>query len=351
MLGDQEVAPLAEEHRQLVREFPFVRQEVDEMRTFDELMDSGVIQRVREIKQRFSSSFYHPRVLATIAEYNVFFGRRFDELFKQTAQHIKQFAATVQKQGGSIMSRVEGDVTVKHLTEVKEDEVLTAEYGSAQESFRKISKFKKAVDARTKGRSPSQPEPQFVPPITPRPATAPAVAAAPALAASVPEPIHTPAAINPVIEQGKLRSAEDSIRNFVLAADPKSANIVPLKNGNLALSSAEVETFRSDYGSEKSFRADFANVVRAAAAAQTRFMEELREYKAKQGSTYLWKPHADALTWLVTFAQGVLQQTGEVLKVAEQRGLQEKIATLKSSIQKLESNIQQAAAALQGNGQ
>ncbi|MGH9522266.1 MAG: hypothetical protein ACRD3E_07015 [Terriglobales bacterium] len=353
ILGDQEVAPLAEEHRQLVREFPFVRQEVEELRTFDELMDSGVIQRVREIKQRFSSSFYHPRVLATIAEYNVFFGRQFDELFKQTAQHIKQFAATVQKQGGSIMSRVEGDVTVKHLTEVKEDEMLTAEYGSAQENFRKISKFKKAVDSRTKGRPQAAPEPQFTPAVSPRtaaPATA-AAAAAPALVASAPEQIHTPSAVNPVIEQGKLRSAEDSIRNFILAADPKSANIVPLRNGNLALSSSEVETFRSDYGSEKSFRADFANVVRAAAAAQTRFMEELREYKAKQGSTYLWKPHADALTWLVTFSQSVLQQTSEVLKVAEQRGLQEKIATLKSSIQKLENNIQQAAAALQGNGQ
>src|SRR6185437_3215443 len=106
ILGDQEVVALAEEHRQLVRELPFVRQEVEDLRTFDELMDSGVIQRVREIKQRFGNSFYHPRVLSTIAEYNVFFGRRFDELFKETAQHIKQFVATVQKQGGSIMSRV-----------------------------------------------------------------------------------------------------------------------------------------------------------------------------------------------------------------------------------------------------
>ena len=350
ILVDQEVVALAEEHRQLVREFPFVRQEVDELRTFDELMDSGVIQRVRELKQRFGNSFYHPRVLSTIAEYNVFFGRRFDELFKETAQHIKQFAATVQKQGGSIMSRVEGDVTVKHLTEVKEDEVLTAEYGSAQESFRKISKFKKAVDARTKGRPQPPPpiEPQFTPAAAPA-AMRTAAAPAPALSASVPE-MHAAAAINPVIEQGKLRSAEDSIRNFILAADPKSANIVPLKHGNLALTNAEVETFRSDFGNEKSFRADFARVVRATAAAQTRFMEELREYKSKQGSTYLWKPHADALTWLVTFAQGQVQQTAEVLRAAEQRGLQEKIATLKGCVQKLENNIQLAAAALQGNG-
>ncbi len=341
VLGDEEVAELPEEHRQLVREFPFVRQEVDEMRTFAELMDSGVIQRVREIKQRFGKSFYHPRVLATIAEYNVYFGQRFDELFKQTAQQIKSFAATVQQQGGSIMSRVDGDVTVKHLTEVKESEVLNAEYGSAQEHFRKISKFKKAVDVRTRhaGRAAAF-----------EPAAAPArAAAAPALAASVPAEA-IPSAINPAVEQGKLHSMEDSIRNFILAADPKQANIVPLKNGNLSLSNAEVDAFRADYGSEKSFRADYANSLRTVLALQSRFMAEILEYKSKQGSAYLWKPHADALTWLMTTAQKTEERCTEVLKTAEQRGLAEKALTLNASLQKLKTQVQLAAKALQGNG-
>jgi hypothetical protein len=347
LLGDEEVLQLPEEHRQLVREFPFVRQEVDEMRTFDELMDSGVIQRVREIKQRFSKSFYHPRVLATIAEYNVYFGQRFDELFKQTAQHIKDFAATVQKQGGSIMSRVDGDVTVKHLTEVKESEVLNAEYGSAQEHFRKISKFKKAVDTRTKNvvrpvaafdRQPAS--------IPTRPVPA---APVPALAASVPT-MNVTTGVNTAVEFGKLHSMEDSIRNFILAADPKSANIVPLKNGNLLLSAAEVEAFRADYGSEKSFRADYASALRTALALQGRFMAEILEFKAKQGSAYLWKPHADALTWLLTTAQKTEQHCGEVLHVAKQRGLGEKATTLNASLQKLRTHVQLAAKALQGTG-
>ena len=347
LLGDEEVLQLPEEHRQLVREFPFVRQEVDELRTFDELMDSGVIQRVREIKQRFGKSFYHPRVLATIAEYNVYFGQRFDELFKATAQHIKQFAATVQQQGGSIMSRVDGDVTVKHLTDVKEDEVLSEEYGSAQEHFRKISKFKKAVDVRTKSAarpaiSLDQPAPVM--------AARASAGSAPALAASVPPFDQAGAGINPTIEQGKLHSMEDSIRNFVLAADPRQANIVPLKNGNLSLTNAEVEAFRAQYGGEKSFRADYASALRIVCALQSRFMAELLEFKAKQGSAYLWKPHADALTWLLTNAQKAEQQCGEVLKTAEQRGLAEKALALNASIQKLKVQIQQAAKMLQGSG-
>jgi len=100
----QEHAQLPEEHRQLVREFPFICQEVDDCSHFDQLMDSGVIQRVREIKQP-GESFYHPRVLATIAGYNVYFGSRFDHLFHQAALQIKKFAINVRQQGGSMMSR------------------------------------------------------------------------------------------------------------------------------------------------------------------------------------------------------------------------------------------------------
>jgi hypothetical protein len=340
ILGEDEAAPLPEEHRQLVREFPFIREEVEEFRHFDELMDSGVLQRVREIKQRFGDSFYHPRVLATSAAYNVFFGHRFDELFRQTAEQIKHFASSVQQQGASILSRVDGDVTVKHLTEVEEQEteILQTEYGRAQEHFRRISKFKKAVDTRTKG----QPQPEVA---------ARAAASAKARVAHVPEMAeHVPAAINTVLEESKLRSMEDSIRNFVLAADPNSANIVPLRGGNLALSGAEVDSFRAQYGGEKSFRADYAGALRQAVCLQARMLAELQEFGAKQKSAYLWKPHADALTYLMTSAQRLQQQCQEILVVAEQRGLADKITALNGSLQKLRGQIQVAARALQGSG-
>ncbi|MGI9104590.1 MAG: hypothetical protein ACR2IF_19280 [Terriglobales bacterium] len=349
ILGLDEAVSLAEEHRQLVREFPFIHEEVDEFRHFDKLMDSGVIQRVRELKQRFAGSFYHPRVLATIAAYNVFFGHRFDELFKQTAQQIKQFASNVQQQGGSIMSRVDGDVTVKHLTEVEEKEILSTEYGRAQEHFRRISKFKKAVDTRTGGR------PQAVPQAPPAhaPSAPMRAAAAPAPARISQTPVMgdpAPAGINPALEQGKLRTMEDSIRNFVLAADPKSANVVPLRNGNLALSNAEVDAFRSEYSGEKSFRADYAIALRQIVSSVGRIQAELQEYTAKQSSAYLWKPHADALTFLISSAQKLEEQSEAVLATAEQRGLADKASSLNGSLQKLRQQVQLAAKALQGNG-
>jgi hypothetical protein len=306
-------------------------------------MDSRIVQRVREIKQRFGDSFYNPRVLATIASYNVFFGQRFDELFRETAQQIKQFASRVQAQGASILSRVDGDVTVKHLTEVKESEIMQTEYGRAQEDFRKISKFKKAVDTRTAAQPrplapviPSAPPPAF-------PAEVPRYSQVPDVADSLP-----PGA-NAAVEQGNIEAVESSIRNFVIAADPKAANVVPMRYGNLSLSNAEVEAFRADYSGEKSFRADYARALRAAVNLQARLIAELREFSAKQASAYLWKPHADALTYLMTSSQKLQEQCDEILATADQRGLAEKSSALNTSLQKLRMQVQLAARALQDN--
>ena len=91
--------------RHLLQEFEYLYQELEEFRHFDQIMDSGIVQRVRELKQSLGKSFYHPNSLATMAVWNDVFGRKFDELFHDAAIQIKTFAETVQREGGSILSR------------------------------------------------------------------------------------------------------------------------------------------------------------------------------------------------------------------------------------------------------
>jgi hypothetical protein len=157
-----------------------------------------------------------------------------------------------------------------------------------------------------------------------------------------------PSGINTSVEQGKLRSMEDSIRNFVLAADPSSANVVPLKEGNLALTTPELDAFRALYGDEKSFRADYAAALRRIISIQARLTAELQGFSAKQKSAYLWKPHADALTYLFTCVQRLEEQCRAILKMGEQRGLTDKISAMNASLQKLRVQVQAAAKALKG---
>lgn len=352
-IGTDAVGALPEEHAQLVREFEFIRDEVEDTRHFDTLMDCGIVQRVRDIKAAFGGSFYHPKVLATVAAYNVFFGARFDDLFHAAAAEIKAYAEKMLGKGNSVLARVEGDVILKNLADVEEEKIMSADYRSAQDQFRNVSRLKKAVDSRRKREMMSMTS-----------MVAPSVASIPerrtlsvadesfATAAGVQSgaDVHVNAAINASvalgIEEGKLRTMADTIRSFVRAADPSRAQIVPLRHGNVVLQAAEIEAFRADYGAEKSFRADYVGMMTMIVAAVARIESELSDFNNKQSSAYLWKPHADSLTFLVDSAARIRSDAQKVIATAEQRGLLDKVAALKASVSRLAERAQTATITL-----
>ena len=382
-----DLAEPANEHMQLVREFQFLRDEVNDFRHFDELIDSGVIQKVRDIKQTLDGSFLHPSVLAPLASYNVFFGQRFDALFKRATQEVKSFAHKVQQDGGSIMSRVDGDVIVKHLADVDEHKILNEEYGRAQENLRHVSKLKKAVDNRrfgktapVKGPVPAAP-PSNAPRMAPPPSRVPPPSVAPPppivpLADSVapaPKSQSQPAAAAPrvsqrlgpeapaystprssssvaEVEMQRLSAVQMTIRSFVRAADPTAAQVVPLPNGNITLTTSEVEAFRADYGNEKSFRADFVAALMQMAAVDARLLAEWQEFQKTRYTAYNWKPHADALAHLLALSRTVWEHALQLMAIAQQRGLADKVAALTESVEKVRMRAQAAAEALQSIG-
>ena len=377
-----DVAPPAPEHMQLVREFGFLRDEVSDFRHFDELIDSGVIQKVRDIKQTLDSSFLHPSVLATIAAYNVFFGQKFDTLFKRAANEVKGFAAKVQQDGGSIMSRVDGDVIVKHLADMDEGKILNEEYSRAQENLRHMSKLKKAVDNRRFGKSVPTKAP--IPVMgTPRPAApgAPPLGLSESIAPdrtqrsaaraggpgnvplSAPDrrlgplPQEPPAYSIPRssgsiadVELQRLHALQVTMRSFVRAADENSANVVPLPSGSVTLTNAEVEAFRADYGNEKSFRADFVSALMHMAALDARIQSELQEFRKTRYTAYNWKPHADSLAHLLNATRTTAEGAMQLQAIAQQRGLADKVTAITESIEKLRTQAQAAAEALQSIG-
>jgi hypothetical protein len=180
-LGDISCDSMPPEHVTLLQEFEYLYQELEEFRHFDQIIDSGIVQRVRELKQSLGKSFYHPDSLANMAVWNEVFGRKFDQLFHDAAMQIKSYAETVQREGGSILSRVEGDITVKNLSEVQTTQILAEDYQSAQDEFRKVSKYKKAVDSKRPVRFSAPP---------PRPVTGPPPDAPPPPRPTIPQ--HSP---------------------------------------------------------------------------------------------------------------------------------------------------------------
>ena len=358
ILAEIQPPTLAEEHYQLAKEFEHLHYEVDEFRHFDQIVDSGITARVRELKQRFGESFYHPRILATCAVYNAFFGRRFDELFRKTTEEIRNFAKKVQADGGSIMSRVDGDVLVKDLTTVEDTQILNADYGHAKEDFRKVSKFKKAVDSRRSSRPATHgahashaaaAAPARVP--TPPPMAAPTEPAAPHRTA--PEPLQSIAAFGSgqqvflKNEENKISAAEDTIMNFVRVADAGAANVVPLRVGKILLADAEVDVFRNPFQGEKSFRADFAAKLRYLVGITARLIVEHEEYTRTRNSEYLWKPHADAMKFLMTICNKAIPEGEALGETAQKRGLGDKVKAMNNTVTKLRTQMQVCAKVLQ----
>jgi hypothetical protein len=372
-LDDVPTSTMPPEHVTLLQEFEYLYQELDEFRHFDQIIDAGIVQRVRELKQSLGKSFYHPDSLANLAVWNDVFGRKFDELFHDAAVQIKAFADTVQRDGGSILSRVEGDITVKNLSEVQTSQILAEDYQFAQDEFRKVSKYKKVVDSKRPVRLAPGGQRQQAPPASapppPRPSI-PAQSGAQGPTTNVPPPPASPGAprqqgistqtlntevlavapsqaVQNAVQEGKIHSSRVAIKEHVRTTDPKLAYIFPVKNSKIALSPAEVEAFKVDYPSEKSFRADYASIMMTIVAYLSRMVIEVDEYNQKASSAYLWKPHADALGYLVSTLERLSMEADQVMAVARARGLAEKAAALSVSLEKLREYARTVSLTLQ----
>ena len=376
-LADVPSEPMPPEHVTLLQEFEYLYQELEEFRHFDQIIDSGIVQRVRELKQSLGKSFYHPDSLANLAVWNDIFGRKFDELFHDAATQIKTFAETVQREGGSILSRVEGDITVKNLTEVETSQILSEDYQFAQDEFRKVSKYKKVIDSKRPVRmaQPAQRQPAPPPASSPAPPPRPAIPApktAQGPSTNVPPPPQPGAgrqqqgvssqtlnaevlavapsqAVQNAVQEGKIHSARQALKEHVRTSDPKVAYIFPVKNSKIMLSPAEVEAFKVEYPSERSFRADYASIMMTIVAYLSRMVVEVDEYNQKATSAYLWKPHADALGYLVSTLERLSMEADQVMAVARARGLAEKASALATSLEKLREYAKTVSLTLQAS--
>jgi hypothetical protein len=353
ILADTDVPSLPEEHVQLLRRFDPLREEIGRFRDFNALIDSGIIGRVRELKQWLDSSFYHPGVLATVSAYNAAFGKKFDELFTKALGEIKTFGQALEEMGGTILTTVDGvEVTVDHVAAIQEKQLLQADYGGALEKFRRVSKLKKELDRRPPIR-----RALLTPTGQASRATGSAAAAKPARAAAAKIPA-TPPVFQPLAitaqqlsaEESKLRRVEESIRVFVRVADPKYRQVVPMRFFNLTLTTAEADAYGASFLEEKSLRADVARTMIRMVSISARVSTELEELKRTSKMSSVWKLHADAVVVLLDMASTSTEEAGSVAKVAEQSGSGVAARAIHESAQKLRNQADVAVKTLANVG-
>ncbi len=338
ILSESEVPTLSDADVQLLREFGPLLDQSNRFQDFSALMDSGIIQRVRELKSKLGESIYHPGVLATLAPYNAAFGDRFHTLFADATKEIKDFATRLEELGGSILSTVDGvEVTVEHVNALNQEALLKVDYSAALDKFRRVSRLKRELERRPpirRATTDSAPAAHA--------AGAGGAAAAPALA-----PKYVPTAITPQalsVEEAKLRRVEESIRVFVRVADPKFRQIVPMRYFNLMLSPAEVEAYTADYLEQTGPRADAARMLLRLVAVNARITTEMEELKRSRNSPSVWKLHADSLVVLVDLAKRLAEAVDRLaLVIGQQAGSEANSEPLQSSLEKLRERTTEAA--------
>jgi len=198
--------------------------------------------------------------------------------------------------------------------------MLKADYGSALEKFRRVSRLKKELDRRPPIRK------SLLAPAAgnkTQSSGGAAAAAKPARAAAAKAPVPAQSFQPPVItaqqisvEEGKLRRVEESIRVFVRVADPKYRQVVPMRFFNLTLTTPEAEAYNASFLEEKSPRAYVARSLIRLVSCIARVNTELEELKRSQSMSSLWKLHADALVVLLEIASTTAEEAEAVAKTA-----------------------------------
>ena len=345
ILSESDVPILPEEHVQLLREFGPLLDQANRFQDFAALMDSGMIQRVRELKASLGESIYHPGVLATLAPYNAGFGDRFHALFAEAARNIKDFAHQLEELGGSILSTVDGvEITVDHVAALNEEALLKVDYAAALEKFRRVSRLKKELERRPPIRRSQRPAATAS---RPQSTGAGGAAAAPAPEIQYVPPVITPQALS--MEEAKLRRVEESIRVFVRVADPKFRQIVPMRYFNLMLSPAEVDAYTADYLEQAGARADAARMMLRIVAVAARMTTEMEELKRTPRGSTIWKMHADSLVALADLAKHIPEAVDRLTSSPnDSAAAQESSQALHASLDKLlarKGDVEKAIAA------
>jgi hypothetical protein len=331
ILADSDLPELPEDHLQLLRRFDPLEEQVLRFRDLNALLESGLIQTVRQLKGTLEDSFFHPGVLATIAPYNATFGAKFDELFRESTKQIKDFAGELEDQGGTILGSVDGvDVTVDHVKAMDEDNLLKLDYGQALDKFRRVSKLKQTLEQKPPMKRGAK---------LAKPAPKPAVKTASAVVVNVPFNLKAMRkAVTPqqvAAEETKLLKVEESVRIFVRVADPKFRQVVPMRFFNLTLTPAEADAYCADYLEEKSLRAGVARVLLRLVAVTARLITELEELKRANKSPSLWKLHADSLVTLLEIGANATENAEKVSNLASQRGHRQQVEEIQTSLKKL----------------
>jgi hypothetical protein len=297
--------PLSRRAEELLAEFPALLDEVKEFARFNQITDSRILERSRDVKNLFGDEFFHPEVLAAAINYNLLFGKQFEGLLEDLTEKVRKFGQGQPQHGPS---------------ELKE--MLQSDYRTTGGALRNLSELEQEA---------KEPAKQASPVLTPS-----------QLADKQPMELAG-MGIDVSRNVERLRNKIHEIVNR-LRYNPQLTSI-PEPGGKLLLSEWELSALRAEFpDSEESFRAAFARGVCHAIGILSRISEELPAYHETKGSDYHWKQHCDALIYLLCEGRQHKEALQKLAADCQKRGLHDKSKQILSTTEKLGASLTKVAA-------
>ena len=284
----------------LLMEMPALLDEVKFFEHFSQITDSRIIQRARDLKNQFGEEFFHPDVLAAVVNYNLFFGKKFHTLLKDTMDRVHQFAQSSE-----------------HNSAASSEQIMRSDYRQTGDALRHISEIgRKEVAGAAAGKAASEP--------------------------ATPEQQLKQLGVD--IEQEALYLRNRNEELTMRLRSNLNMTSVPNSFAPLILSEWEGGAFRTLFPeAEQSFRADFARALCRSITLIYRIYEEIPQYMEKKGSEYLWKRHYDSLVYLLYEGRAQKDVLSQLGGASEKRGLPEKSRQLQGTSQKLDTALAKVA--------
>lgn len=309
------------EAEELLSEVSSLLEEIRYFEKFVQITDSRIIQRGRDLKNRFGDEFFHPDVLAATINYNLVFGKKFHALLQETMQKVRVFASQIESGPRD------------------EKELLHEDYRSTGDALQHLGELgRKHASEKAASRQPG------------------AASASPAVRRA---PERSPSG-GGVESEEKLKDLGIDVEAEKLAVKKRieelavrikanpAMNLVPCALGPVALSEWELNAFRTGYPeSEQSFRAEFTRALTKAIAIVSLIHDELPAYDEKKATEYLWKKHYDTLLYLLQEGRCHKENVTNLSAATEKKGLIDKAKQLLQTAQKLEAALGKLAGIFQ----
>ena len=297
ILQGMELPALTAHTEDLLTELPSLLDEVKYLERFSQITDSRIIERARDLKDELGEEFFHPDVLTAIVNYNLTFGRKFQQLLQETVQKIREF---LQAQPESLSPNTQ--------------ELLESDYRTTTGAFQHLSALGQKPEPEKRA------EETLVTPLQ-----------------------HTEKeliglGIDPGRQGERLRNRVREIALRVMS-NPR-LTFIPTPLGSLRLEEWESTALQADYPvEEESFRAAFARSVSAAIGVMMRIDEELPPYHETRGHEAVWKQHHDALVYLLYEGRLLNAVLTGLSADSQKRGLPDKSKQLHATAEKLEASL------------